>query len=516
MTRLFAGAPDFLTFLSASEQSQAVAIEVEGLRRSGSGFPLEFSLTRSGTAQEPTYNLIFRDITARKREAERLRIAALTDALTRMPNRLALQERLKQLVDASPPVPFRVVLLNVVGFKEINDAFGPDTGDAVLRELGCALTGLANADDPVARVGGDEFAALFAADDFSVRAEAFVAAVESRFNAAYFSVTGRALRLRLRVGTADFPQDGATINDILSNAGLALHAAASQPEGQRTVPFVPQMRAERESERQLQNELRRAITEREFVLYYQPQANLVSGTLIGAEALVRWRHPTRGILAPGVFLDTLHGMDISDAFGTWVLDEACAQGAMWQRLGVRLRLGVNLSPSLMHLDVAGIVDAALARSGFAPALLELEVTENIMLSDVTTMVRTLESLHQLGVGLAFDDFGTGFASLTHLKMLPVDRIKIDRSFVQHLLTDVEAAAIVQSIANLAHALDKAVIAEGVEDADTASMLRLIGCQDGQGYLFGKPMPADQLLALARGWDADDWHFRPSERRQAVA
>ena len=516
MAQLFAGTPDFPTFLSASEQSHSVAIEVEGLRRTGLSFPLEFSLTRSGSANEPTYNLIFRDITARKEEAKRLRRAALTDALIGMPNRLALQEHLAQLAGGDSTEPFRVLLLNVVGFKDINDAFGTDIGDMVLKELGCSLTGLAGPQALVARVGGDEFAAVFAGPDFAARAEAFVAAVESRFNTAYFSAAGRALRVRLRIGGADFPQDGSSANDILANAGLALHAAAAQPDGNRVVPFAAQMRADRESERHLEDELRRAVAERQFVLFYQPQANLASGALIGAEALVRWQHPTRGILAPGAFLDVLHGMDVSDAFGTWVLQETCRQGAVWQRMGFNLRLGVNLSPSLMHLDLPGILDAALTCSGLTPSLLDVEVTENIMLTDVAAMVRTLEDLRRLGVGLAFDDFGTGFASLTHLKTLPIDRIKIDRSFVQHLLTDTEGAAIVQSIIHLARALDKAVIAEGIEDAETAKMLRLIGCQEGQGYLLGRPMPAEKLLDLAHGWHAGDWRPRGSEPKAACA
>jgi EAL domain-containing protein (putative c-di-GMP-specific phosphodiesterase class I) len=298
------------------------------------------------------------------------------------------------------------------------------------------------------------------------------------------------------IGHAGYPADGTSGDEVFANADLALYASKS--DGGQIVRFELGMRAKRDAERQLLKELRDACDNREFVLFYQPQVDLRTGRLIGAEALIRWRHPRRGLLPPGAFMEAVHASDISDRVANWVLDDACRQAAVWERAGLRLRIGVNLSPSQMRLDIGGLVKGALARHGLSPELIDLEVTENILLADEDAIIGVLKQLRQLGVHLAFDDFGTGFASLTHLKTMPIDRIKIDRSFVQDLTRDSQGAVIVQSIIHMAHALDLEVIAEGIEDPDAVAMLKLIGCDEGQGYLFGRPMPAEALAALATG------------------
>jgi EAL domain-containing protein (putative c-di-GMP-specific phosphodiesterase class I) len=261
------------------------------------------------------------------------------------------------------------------------------------------------------------------------------------------------------------------------------------------VLFEDSIRRELETRLTLEAELALAAERNEFELFYQPQLHLADGRLVGAEALIRWRHPERGLVSPGEFMPVVNTSPISERIAEWVLETACTKAAAWERAGQKLRIGVNLSPSqLQSGDLASSVAQALARTGLSPTSLELEVTEDILLHDEQSALNTFLKIQALGVRLVFDDFGTGFASLSYLKKFPLDGLKIDRSFVLGLLANPDDAAIVSSTIGLSKQLGLSVIAEGIEDRATADFLVSMGCGEGQGYFFGRPMPASEFEA----------------------
>jgi EAL domain-containing protein (putative c-di-GMP-specific phosphodiesterase class I) len=260
-----------------------------------------------------------------------------------------------------------------------------------------------------------------------------------------------------------------------------------------TVYFDQSIRSEFESRVTLETELRRAIDQKEFELFYQPQVDLATGALVGAEALVRWQHPEKGLIPPGDFIPVVNASSMSDQIGRWVLQTACRQGSLWQQRGHALRIGVNLSWSQIQSgDLPATVAQMLQETGLSAELLELEVTEDILLADDERARQIFSDIQKLGVNIAFDDFGTGYASLAYLKKFPLDRLKIDRSFVRNVLTDPNDAAIVDSTIRLGKQFGLLIIAEGVEDSPTADLLAQMGCEEGQGYHFGRPMPAEEF------------------------
>ena len=282
---------------------------------------------------------------------------------------------------------------------------------------------------------------------------------------------------------ASFVIDGHPIF-VSATIGLAIAAPASLPNSD--------LRAAHEQRRSLEAELRQAVEREEFELFYQPQVRLSDSALVGVEALIRWRHPTRGLLAPGQFLGVLNATTLSDEVGAWVLKSACRRVQHWHQMGYNLRVGVNLSPSQFRSDLPGMVQRVLDETGFRPTFLELEVTENILLDQDRRVAELLAHIQAIGVSIAFDDFGTGYASLTHLKRFPLDRLKIDRSFVRDLEADSGSTAIVAAIAGLGKQLGLSIIAEEIESARLVAPLLNMGCDEAQGYLFGKPMEAPAI------------------------
>jgi EAL domain-containing protein (putative c-di-GMP-specific phosphodiesterase class I) len=275
---------------------------------------------------------------------------------------------------------------------------------------------------------------------------------------------------------------------------MALSRAKATRRGGHVL-FEDSIRRELETRLTLEAELALAAERNEFELFYQPQLHLADGRLVGAEALIRWRHPERGLVSPGEFMPVVNTSPISERIAEWVLETACTKAAAWERAGQKLRIGVNLSPSqLQSGDLASSVAQALARTGLSPTSLELEVTEDILLHDEQSALNTFLKIQALGVRLVFDDFGTGFASLSYLKKFPLDGLKIDRSFVLGLLSNPDDAAIVSSTIGLSKQLGLSVIAEGIEDRATADFLISMGCGEGQGYFFGRPMPASEFEA----------------------
>jgi diguanylate cyclase (GGDEF)-like protein len=381
-----------------------------------------------------------------------------------------------------------LLVLGLDGFQQINDMLGHASGDRVLCAVSERLKAETAGTGIVARLSGDEFAIAVPGAAMTETVAQFSERIALTFGTPLLVGT-RLHRLKASIGAAVYPGDGRTAEELLSNSHLAFCRAKATKRGGYVV-FESAIRQELESRLTLEAELAHAAERKEFELFYQPQVRLADGGLIGAEALIRWRHPIRGLVSPAEFMPVVNSSPISERIAGWVLETACRQARFWERAGHNVRVGVNLSPSqLQSGDLAASVAEVLDVTGLMPSLLELEVTEDILLLDEKRVLDTFRRIQELGVRVVFDDFGTGYASLSYLKKFPLDGLKIDRSFVRDLCADSDDAAIVGSTVGLSKQLGLSVIAEGIEDRATADMLLSIGCEEGQGYFFGRPMPA---------------------------
>jgi diguanylate cyclase (GGDEF)-like protein len=437
------------------------------------------------------------DLAERKAAEGLLRKLALCDQLTGLPNRAMLKQELKRLL-ARDRAPTSIVLFDLDEFKDVNDTLGHSAGDQLLVEVGARLNGIARERPAVglsSRLGGDEFVVLLPDCGDPRMVSEIVGLLLERLNEP-FVINDQLIHLGASAGIAIAPQDGADVEELIANADLALYQAKSTG-GRNLCFFTPVLRAQAQARRHLGLELRRAFVENELELHFQPQIRLADNALVGAEALLRWRHPERGVLAPGAFIDALAESPNATAVGSWIIRAACSHAAAWRANGLPLgRVGVNLFPKQAN-DAALVADVMSALADFAlPAdALELEITENIALDRDHPAV--LQRLHDAGIKLAFDDFGTGYASLAYLTRLPLSHIKIDRGFIGNVTRDPQAAAIVRSLIAMAHNLDLGVIAEGVETVAQADFLRQETCEEAQGYLYAKPLPAAEFEAYLR-------------------
>jgi diguanylate cyclase (GGDEF)-like protein len=466
-------------------------LELEGARKSGEIFPFEACFSAWQGTDGLQYGVVMRDISARKREEERIRWLASYDSLTGLPNRNTLYEHLEAEQRAAKDAGSEVALLalDLDKFKDINDSLGHAFGDNVLTDVAARVKELVADDGLVARLGGDEFAVVVAGAGVADRAEKLAVRISESFRNAPFVLGGHRFVLKGSVGVSLFPRDCDDVQQMLGNADLAMYRAKTAGHGTH-VFFNAAIRDELERRMSLTAELELAFARGEFELFYQPQVLLDRGELVGAEALIRWRHPVRGLVAPGQFIDVLNTTSVADATAHWVLTQACRQGRHWQDMGYDICIGVNLTPAQFETgDLPFTVATVLAETGLAPQLLELEVTEHVLLSeDDERACEVFSRLRALGVRIAFDDFGTGYASLSYLKKFPLNRLKIDQSFVRELKPDSSDAAIVESTIGLCNLLGLSVIAEGIEEPATIELLRHMGCYEGQGYYFGRPMP----------------------------
>jgi diguanylate cyclase (GGDEF)-like protein/PAS domain S-box-containing protein len=438
------------------------------------------------------------DITERKRAEEQLRRLAHYDPLTGLPNRLSLQEALRKLL-AVGQRPTAVALFDLDGFKDVNDTLGHSVGDRLLIEVGRRLvesTEPRGERNQVFRLGGDEFVVVVP-DCGDPRVVGQTVDAMLRRLGEPFRINEQALHLGGSAGIAIAPNDGATVDELIANADLALYQAKSNG-GRSYRLFVPVLRAQAQARRALDVDLRRAFAENELELYYQPEVRLADGAAVGAEALLRWRHPERGVLAPWAFIDTLADSAIAADVGRWIIHAACRQVAEWRAMGLPLgRIGVNLFPAQLQGDaLSNDIDDALRQTGLPGEAIELEITENIALN-YADAIEQLQRLSERGVKLTFDDFGTGYASLSYLTRFPLARIKIDRSFVHNITDDAQHAAIVRSLIAMAHNLGLEVIAEGVETQAQATFLLQQHCEEAQGYLYAKPLPAAEFADYLR-------------------
>jgi diguanylate cyclase (GGDEF)-like protein/PAS domain S-box-containing protein len=467
-------------------------MEFQGSRKTGETFPVEACISGWQGTDGLQYGAVLRDISVRKREAERIRYLAEHDSLTGCANRNTLDAGLSAMISqAGPSQKIAMLVVGLDGFQQINDMLGHSAGDLVLRAVSERLTVEADGEGVVARLSGDEFAIAMPFAAISGEAAKFAEHIARAFDEPLLA-GGRVHRVKVSIGVAIYPQDGGHADELLGNSHLAFCRAKATRRGGH-VMFRSSIRQEIETRLTLEAELALALEREEFELFYQPQVKLVDGGLIGVEALIRWRHPQRGLVSPAQFIPVVNTSSISNRVASWVLETACEQARRWELAGHAVRVGINLSPSqLQSGDLAQSVADVLAVSRLTPSLLELEVTENILLLDEKRVLDTFRRISELGVRIVFDDFGTGYASLSYLKKFPLDGLKIDRSFVLDLLTDEDDAAIVGSTVGLARQLGMSVIAEGIESRAIADKLISMGCEEGQGYFFGKPMPASDF------------------------
>jgi diguanylate cyclase (GGDEF)-like protein len=434
---------------------------------------------------------VHEDITERRRAEARIEHMARHDALTGLPNRNAFTEKLAALRERAMQENgrFALLLVDLDRFKQVNDVFGHGVGDSLLSEVSRRLAAAAGGAF-LARLGGDEFVVLSAQEPQPAATEALAERLQSAFDGGIV-IDGQDLLVGLSIGIAIFPGDGDDAEAILGNADAALYRAKA--EGRGSIRFFDASMDQRLRDcRVLQHDLRSAAERGEIIIHYQPQAR-IGGEVIGFEALVRWNHPARGMIAPSAFISVAEESGLIVPLGEWILREACREAASWAR---PLAVGVNLSPvQFRHGDLAASVHAILLETGLAPGRLELEITEGVLMGDFSRAVSVLRRLKALGVKIAMDDFGTGYSSLSYLQTFPFDKIKIDRSFVSNVQVNPQSATIIRAVIGLGRGLNLPIIAEGVETQGELDFLAGEACDEVQGYLVGRPAPIAQYAEL---------------------
>ncbi len=433
------------------------------------------------------------DVTEYKQAEARLERLATYDTLTGLPNRTFLNGYLHEVLeDPNRNEPFAVMFIDLDEFKQINDTMGHTPGDILLREVALRLRQVTRPDDVVARLGGDEFvvtaSCVNGADSAQIVAQKILSAVR-----APFLIEGQEVFVSASIGISMAPQDGTTAESLFKNADMAMYRAKKAGRnGYRF--FEAEMSAAAKARSALENSLPCALERKEFALHYQPRIELKTMRVTGMEALIRWNHPDLGQVPPLQFIPIAEESGIIEHIGAWVLEEACKQTKrLIDKLGYPLRIAVNLSArQLKAQNLAKQVHAILHRTELPPHLLELELTETALVEDMECSAATLKTLKGLGVMLAIDDFGTGYSGLAYLQRFPFDVLKLDRVFLNENADDKNKVKFIKAVLDLAHTLDLAVVAEGIETQEILDMLLTISCDEGQGYLFAKPLPLDRL------------------------
>ena len=490
------GAPGFGDFSGADWPLMAVLIVLAVLLRS--------VLVQTGSGASAT-------------RTRRTRAGTL-DHLTGLPTRLHLEGRLHAAAKKCDAGGGRlaVMFIDLDGFKPVNDGFGHSSGDRMLEQVGQRLQALARNGDVAARVGGDEFL-LLAVSAGEREAAAQLAGRVIEVLSRPYKVHGRDVSISCSVGIALYP-DKCADNKLIARADAAMYAA-KKAGGSRSSFYAPEMDADAQHNFDMLSELRQALANDDLELYFQPKIDVRSGKVTAAEALIRWQHPTRGLVMPGAFLPLAERSGLIGPLGNWVIEAACKQARAWRDKGLRMRVAINLSAHQMRQDdIVDRIAMALERYRIHPSLLTCEITETAAMEDTVATQETFRRLGELGTHLSIDDFGTGYSSLSYLRQLPAEELKIDASFVKDVDSSADARAIVDAVVKLAHALGLKVVAEGVETLRQQKALVEMGCDELQGYLFAKPMTARALLMWAMDDRSVSAVFRPSlfgETRQAT-
>jgi diguanylate cyclase (GGDEF)-like protein len=425
------------------------------------------------------------------------------DYLTGLPNRMLLNDRISQAIALAPRHHKHVALLflDLDGFKHINDSLGHPVGDKLLQSVAKRLVDCVRASDTVSRQGGDEFVVLLSeveqTEDPAITARRMLEAV-----AEAHSIDQHDLHITTSIGVSVYPDDGLDADTLIKNADTAMYQA--KEDGRQGVKFFkPAMNARAVERQSLEEGLRRALERREFSLYYQPKVDLIMGAITGAEALLRWTHPTRGLVSPADFIPVAEDCGLILPIGAWVLREACAQAQAWSRAGLPTTIAVNVSAmEFRHENFLDGVCGILGETGLDPRSLELELTESVLMKHATSTATILATLRESGVRVAVDDFGTGYSSLSYLRKFPVDAVKIDQSFVRQISTAGDDTTIVKAVIGMARGLKLRVIAEGVETREELEFLRAYLCDEAQGYYFSRPVLPHQFAMLLRNGIAE--------------
>ncbi|TCI29801.1 bifunctional diguanylate cyclase/phosphodiesterase [Exiguobacterium sp. SL-10] len=465
-------------------------VELVGLRKDGTEFPLEMSLGTWETEKGLFFSSIIRDISERKRVEAQINDLVYLDPLTGLPNRRLFSDRLDALLGQTHRNTFALFYIDLDNFKVINDRFGHSVGDQFLKQVTTRIESILGKHDTLARLGGDEFIILSPETTSNLgahRAQELVNVLHPPFELEHEELfTGASIGISLH------PSDGETAEELIKNADIAMYRAKA--DGKNGYQFFTDELNESVSRRSnLSIALRKGIGRGEFSVHYQPQIHLESGEIIGVEALVRWNHPELGIISPGEFIPIAEETGTIHRLGEFVLNEACRQNKAWQDAGISpFRVAVNISAvQFAQKDLPEVVSRALDASRLDAKYLELELTESVIQS-ADRAIETMHELVALGVHLSIDDFGTGYSSLSYLKLFPIDTLKIDQHFTKNIETDTKDAALVKTIIRMAHELDLNVIAEGVETEHQVAFLKAESCNQAQGYYYNRPLPADEI------------------------
>jgi diguanylate cyclase (GGDEF)-like protein/PAS domain S-box-containing protein len=500
---------------STEHANQALADEQEALR---TGLPMiekeeketwpdgheTWALTTKVPLKNPEGQIIgtmgiAHNITRRKQAELRIQHMALHDSLTGLPNRTLLQDRLTQAIARAQRTHkhVAVLLLDLDRFKNVNDSFGHSFGDRLLELVSARLKAGIRTCDTVARLAGDEFVIAIQMAEQLEGIETVARKVLDTLSAP-FQIENHELQINASIGICQFPEDGRNAEDLLQFADVAMYEAKQRGRG-RYCFFSPALTEATRCRQKLEYDLIQACARDEFVLHYQPFVETNSGRITGVEALLRWRHPERGLLSPNQFIPKLEELGLIVEVGRWVLRTACRQAAEWQRMGLSpIRVAVNVSSQQFYQgNIAGAVASVLQETKLDPKLLEIELTESQTLDDSEATINIMRNLKRLGVSLSLDDFGTGWSSLSYLRRFPIDRIKIDRSFIKDLHSQPAAEEVVKTILTLSRNLGIACIAEGVETREQQDYFKKHDCQEMQGFLFSRPIAALDATALLR-------------------
>ncbi len=487
------------SFFSGNKQPRAVGktLELCGVRSNGESFPIELSLSEGQVGSERFVLAVIRDITERKLFEEQLILQANIDGLTGLPNRNLLLDRLKQAIAFEQRKQNRlaVMLLDLDKFKAVNDTLGHGGGNDLLKEVALRLTSAVRAIDTVGRLYGDEFVIILNDIKDTDAVLRVVRAMEQAFEKP-FSIAGSQLLVTFSLGIALFPEDGASAEDLLKKADTAMYS--SKDSGKNSFSFFAPYMEERVRQRlQLEKLLQDAVINREFFLHYQPRIEAASGRIVGMEALLRWEPEGNRPFPPDQFVPVLEETGWIRDVGEWILETACRTARGWHESGFAgVRIWINISgKQFLEKDLFQRIEQILDETGIDPQYLGLELTESVLMQDVEGHIAILKQLKRLGLLISLDDFGTGYSSLSYLKRLPIDEIKIDRSFINGLIVNENDTAIVRTILAMAQSLGIRVVAEGVETPEQYEFLARHNCDEMQGYLFSKPLPPEDIEKL---------------------